>query len=92
MSSFIGREQGVAIVEEYDSKSLCPMLLKCRHHLHPFAEFESVFVNIGVDEDCNLDLFEQIVNMSEPVQELVNMELLIFRRYQVDMKEIKCLL
>jgi len=92
VSSFIGREQGVAIVEEYDSKSLCPMLLKCHHHLHPLAEYESVFINIGVDEDCNLDLFEQIANTSEPVQELVNMELLIFRRYQVDMKEIKCLL
>jgi len=68
VSSFIGREQGVAIVEEYDSKSLCPMLLKCHHHLHPLAEFESVFVNIGVDEDCNLDLFEQIANTSEPVK------------------------
>jgi hypothetical protein len=77
--SFIGREQGVAIVEEYDSKSLYPMLLKCHHHLHPLAKSESVFVNIGVDEDCNLDIFEQIANTSEPVKEFVNMELLIFR-------------
>ncbi len=37
VSSFIGREQGVSIVEEYDSKSLCLMLLKCHHHLHPLA-------------------------------------------------------
>jgi hypothetical protein len=66
-------------------------MLKCHHLLHPLAKFESVFVNIGVDEDCNLDIFEQIANTSELVKELVNMEL-IFRRYQVDMKEKKCLL
>ncbi len=33
-SSFIGREQGVALVEEYDRKSLYPMLVKCHEHLH----------------------------------------------------------
>jgi hypothetical protein len=75
--SFIGREQGVAIVEEYDCKSLYPMLLKCHHNLHPLLESESVFVNIGVNEYCNLDIFKQIANTSEPVKELVNMELLI---------------
>jgi len=51
--SFIGREQGVTIVEEYDSKSLHPMLSKCHHHLHPLAKFESDFANINVDEDSN---------------------------------------
>jgi hypothetical protein len=76
MSSFIGREQGVAIVDKYDSKSLYPMLLKCHHPLHPLAESESVFVNIGVDEYYNLDVFEQIANTSEPVKELVNREFL----------------
>ncbi len=73
--SFIGREQGVAIVEEYDSKSLYPMLLKCHHHLHPLAKSESDFANINVDEDSNLDTFEQIANTSEPTKELVNMDL-----------------
>jgi len=34
VSSFIGREQGVSIVEEYDNKSLYPILLKCHHHLN----------------------------------------------------------
>jgi hypothetical protein len=37
VSSFIGREQGVSIVEEYDNKSLYPMLLKCHHDLHPLV-------------------------------------------------------
>jgi hypothetical protein len=35
VSSFIGRKQSVAIVEEYDKKPLYPMLLKSS----PFASF-----------------------------------------------------
>ncbi len=89
--SFIRKEQGVVIVKEYDKKSLYPMLLKCHHHLHPLVEIESSFVNISVDEDCILGIFEQIANTSEPTKELVNRErVLIFRQYQVDVKEIKC--
>ncbi len=34
VSSFVGREQGVAFVEEYDKNSLYPMLVKCHEHLH----------------------------------------------------------
>jgi hypothetical protein len=55
MSSFFGKEQRVAIVEEYVRKSLYPMLLKCDH---PLVEIKSSFANIGVDEDYNLDIFE----------------------------------
>jgi hypothetical protein len=59
-----------------------------------FASFgeikdESTDYNI-FDQDCNLDIFEQIVNISEPVEKLVKKELLIFRRYQLDVKDIKC--
>jgi hypothetical protein len=42
-------------------------------------EAESVFVNISVDEDCNLDIFEQITNTSEPTKELLNKEFFIFK-------------
>ncbi len=35
VSSLIGHEQGKAIVEKYDKKSLFPMFLKCYYHLHP---------------------------------------------------------
>jgi len=35
ISSFVGHEQGVSIVEKYDNKSLYPMLVKCWEHLHP---------------------------------------------------------
>jgi hypothetical protein len=41
---FIGHEQGVAIVEEYDRRSLFPMLLKIYHHLHPLLGGEISFL------------------------------------------------
>jgi hypothetical protein len=37
VSSLIGREQGKAIVEEYDQKSLFSMLLKCYYYLYPLV-------------------------------------------------------
>jgi hypothetical protein len=40
ISSFVGREQGVVLVEEYDRKSLYPMLFKCHEHLHPLVRSE----------------------------------------------------
>jgi hypothetical protein len=43
-------------------------------------------------EDNNLDIFEMILSTSEPMTKLVNRKLLIYRRFQVDFKEIKCLL
>jgi hypothetical protein len=54
-----------AIIEEYDKKSLFPMLLKCHYHLHLLAEFERGVVDQRVEEDNNLDIFEMIVNTSE---------------------------
>jgi hypothetical protein len=37
-----------------------------------------------------LDIFEQTISTSEPIEELVKRELMIFRRYQLDVKYIKC--
>jgi hypothetical protein len=37
VSSFVGKEQGVALVEEYNKKTLYPMLVKCLEHLHPLV-------------------------------------------------------
>jgi hypothetical protein len=42
------------------------------------------------DHNCNFDIFEQIANTRELVKELVKRELLIFKRYQLDVKDIKC--
>jgi uncharacterized protein YktA (UPF0223 family) len=45
MFSFIGCEQGVAIVEEYDEGFLYPTLLKCYHHLHLVIKSKSEFAD-----------------------------------------------
>jgi hypothetical protein len=39
-----------------------------------------------------LDIFEMNISVNKLAKELVDIELLIFRRFQVDIKEIKCLL
>jgi hypothetical protein len=44
------------------------------------------------NEDYSLDIFQQIASTSEPTKELVTKELLIFRHYQMDPKNMKCLL
>jgi hypothetical protein len=61
----------VAVVEEYDKRSLFHMLLKSYHHLHPLSEVESPFLYIN-DENINLYMFEMVVNTNELVKELVN--------------------
>jgi hypothetical protein len=63
--SLIGHEQGKAIVEEYDKKSLFPMLLKCYYHLHPLVESERGVVDQRVEEDMSLDIFEMTTQMSQ---------------------------
>jgi hypothetical protein len=42
VSSFIGRNQRIAIVEKYDTMSLYPMFMKCYYHLHPLIEYDNV--------------------------------------------------
>jgi hypothetical protein len=37
-----------------------------------------------------LDFFEQTVNTSEPVEKLMKRALMVFRIYQLDVKDIKC--
>jgi hypothetical protein len=58
--------------------------------LHALIEFERGVVEQRVGKDQSLDIFEMTSNTSEPIMELVNKELLIFRHYQVDVKAIKC--
>jgi hypothetical protein len=36
---FVDREKGVSIVDEYDKRTLYPMLLKCYYHLHSMKFF-----------------------------------------------------
>jgi hypothetical protein len=45
VSSFVGTEQGVAFVEEYDKKSLYPMLVECHEHLYPLMRSKTDSIN-----------------------------------------------
>jgi hypothetical protein len=66
------------------------MLLKCYHHLHFAEDCDVEFTKHRSYEDNNLDIFEMIVSTCELVTKLVNRNLLIFKRFQVNFKEIKC--
>jgi len=66
------------------------MFLKCHYHLHPLAESKRGLVDQGVGKDNSLDIFERIVNTSERPLELISRELLVFKDYQVDVKNIEC--
>jgi len=68
------------------------MFIECHYHLHSLAESERGIVDQGVEEDRNLDIFEMTNNITEPTMKLIIKELLIFMRYQVDVKDIKYLL
>jgi hypothetical protein len=54
------------------------------------VEIERRLVDQKIQEDNNLDIFEMTVGTNEPIMELVNRELLIFKHYHVDVKDIKC--
>jgi hypothetical protein len=56
------------------------MFLKCYHHLHPMIESIGC-VDQTIDENCSLNIFQQIASISEPTKELVTRELLIFKHY-----------
>ncbi len=81
----------IYVVNEYDRRTLYLMILKRYHHLHPVTKSIGCVDQI-IDEDYNLDIFQQIASTSEPTKELVTRELLIFRRYLMDPKDIKSLL
>jgi hypothetical protein len=78
VSFFIGRDQGVVIVEQFDTMSLHPMFMKCYYHLHPSIEFDNDFVDQRVDDYNNLDNFQMALNNTKPTKELVKRKLLIF--------------
>jgi hypothetical protein len=86
---FVGRKEGVSIVDAYDKIILYFMLLKCYHRLHLVTESVEC-VDQTSDEDFNLNIFQHIVSISEPSKEFVTRELLIYKRYRVDPKDVKC--
>jgi hypothetical protein len=46
--------------------------------------------NMQIDEESSLDIFEMYARTSELTKEVVNKELLMFKRFQMDVKDIKC--
>jgi hypothetical protein len=82
--------KNISILEEYNKKSLYLMLVKCYHHLHPLTSHGSAFVKERVIENCNPNAFEMTISTSEPTKELVNRELLISLKNEMNLKEIKC--
>jgi hypothetical protein len=68
------------------------MFFKCHYHLRSLVGYERHVVDERVEKDMSLDIFKMTSSTSEPTRELVNRELLIFKHYQVDVKDIKCAL
>jgi hypothetical protein len=65
------------------------MLSKSYHHLNPLFKVKS-YVAYRIDEDRNLNNFEIVVDTNELTRKSINEELLIFHKYQVDRKNMKC--
>jgi hypothetical protein len=66
------------------------MLVKCHEHLHPLIRLDKNYVDENIfDQDCSLDIFEQNTSTNKPTKKLVKRELLIFKWYQLDVKNIK---
>jgi hypothetical protein len=68
------------------------MLMKCYHHFHLVVESKVCCANQTINENCSLDIFQQIGNSSELTKENVINELVIFKGYQLNPKYIKCFL
>jgi hypothetical protein len=85
VSSYVGKNQGVFIVEWYDRRTLYPMLIKSYNHLHLVGDVDSTFTNQDVDKDYGLNIFQMTSNNIEIVKEIITRELLDFKRFHVDM-------
>jgi hypothetical protein len=70
-------------VKDYDKHFLFPMLLKILPCITTYGRFEYVVDHIN-DEYYSLYIFEMLVGIPEATKELMNRELQMFRRYQVD--------
>lgn len=42
------------------------------------------------DKESSFNIFEMFVGTNEPTKEVVNKELQMFKRFQVNVKDIKC--
>ncbi len=56
---------------------------------YPVAKFGLV-ANMQIDGENSVNIFEMFVKTNEPTKELMNKELHMFGRFQMDVKDIKC--
>jgi hypothetical protein len=57
--------------------------------VHYWLNLKGVLLIKKIEKENNLDIFKMIGSISETKMELVNRELLIFKHYQVNVKNIK---
>jgi len=62
------------------------VIIICIHWLN----LKGGVVDERVENEKSLDIFEIIISINEPTMELVNRDLLIFKCYQLDVKDITC--
>ncbi len=48
------------------------ILLKCYHRLNSMAKFQGDMTNQGIDEDYNMDIFQQIASIRKSTKELAS--------------------
>jgi hypothetical protein len=48
ISSFVGREQDIALVEEYDKKIFVSYVGQCHEHLHHLVRLNKNYVDQGI--------------------------------------------
>jgi hypothetical protein len=92
VSSYVGKWQKMFIVKQYDRIMLYPMLVKLYNHLYHVENVVYDSVNQDADKDCGLDIFQMSSNSAKTTKEIVTKELLDFKRFHVDVKDIKNLL
>jgi hypothetical protein len=70
------------------------MLFEYYEHLHPLiltSQIDSQSIHIDIDVGCVLNMFEMSSCNNELMKECVIWKFMLFIRFQVDAKEIKCL-
>ncbi len=87
ISSFGWWEKDVSFVEKYDRKSLYPMLVKSHEHLHYLMRLVRNYANQDIYL-LGLQFGHFLANYK--YKNLLKRSLLIFRWYQLDVKDIKC--
>ncbi len=88
-SYYVAKKQRVSIAEQYDRKALYPMLVNSYNHLHFIEDVAFDFVDQDDEEDYELDISKMTSNNVKTIKEIVTRELLDFKRFHVDVKDIK---